>query len=88
MEFQSPHYQHYTKEFQDIAEKFSLDPENLIVEFYTPSSQAILIEQIQDESFKIHINLEENRIISIKRLGNSPNGNSECIKEKYRQFMK
>ncbi len=88
MKFRSPHYKHFTKDFQDIANRFSLDPDNLQVEFYTPRTQAILIEQINDQSYKIHINLEENRIISVKRLGKSNNGNSEFIKEKYRRFMK
>ncbi|MFQ5770639.1 MAG: hypothetical protein ACE5HX_08890 [bacterium] len=88
MEFQSPHYEHFSKDFQKIAKKFSLDPDHLKVEFYTPQTQAIVIEQVDNQSYKIHINLEENRIISFQRLGESHNGNSEFVKDKYRKFMK
>jgi len=84
MEFQSPHYKEYSKDFHQIAEQFSLNPEHLKVEFYTPNCQAILVEEVAEQKFKIHISLEENRIISIQRLTNGVNGN----KEKYRKFMK
>ncbi len=88
MTFNSPHYKDFTKEFKQIAEQYSLDPDNLAIEFYTPQSQAILVENVEDQSYKIHINLEEDRIISVQRIANSGNGNSEDIKEKYRRFMK
>ena len=88
MTFNSPHYEDYTTDFRQIAKQYRLDPDNLEVEFYTPRSQAIFIENVQQDSFKIHINLEENRIVSIQRIGHSGNGDSEIIKEKYRQFMK
>ncbi len=88
MTFNSPHYKDFTKEFKQIAEQYSLDPDNLEIEFYTPQSQAILVENVEDQSYKIHINLEEDRIISVQRIANSGNGNSEDIKEKYRRFMK
>lgn len=88
MEFESVHYRHFADDFQEIAKRFCLDPDHLKVEFYTPRSQAILIEEVENQAFKIHINLEENRIISFKRLGENGNGNSEHIKNKYRQFMK
>ena len=88
MTFNSPHYKDFTKEFKQIAEQYSLDPDNLEIEFYTPQSQAILVENVEDQSYKIHINLEEDRIISVQRIAYSGNGNSEDIKEKYRRFMK
>ncbi|MFQ6113281.1 MAG: hypothetical protein ACE5NG_04225 [bacterium] len=88
MEFQSPHYKHFTEDFQKIAKQYSLDPDKLKVEFYTPNCQAILIEQVNSHTFKIHINLEENRIISVQMLTGASNGESDLIKEKYRKFMK
>ncbi|NIR47330.1 hypothetical protein GWO43_02495 [candidate division KSB1 bacterium] len=88
MEFDSPVYQQFRKDFDEIAKQFSLDPNHLKVEFYTPHSQAILIEEVEDQVFKIHINLEDNRIISFQRLGENGNGNAEYIKNKYRKFMK
>lgn len=88
MEFHIPHYKDYVDDFQEIAEHYSLDPENIKIEFYSPRCQAILTEQIEDYTFKIHINLEEDRIVSIKKLIGNGNGNSETLKDKYRQFMK
>ena len=88
MEFQSPHYKDYTEDFHRIAQQYSLNPDNLKVEFYTPDCQAILVEKVQNDLFKIHINLEEHRIISIQRLSLNGNGNGDRLKEKYRRFMK
>ncbi|MFQ5769897.1 MAG: hypothetical protein ACE5HX_05140 [bacterium] len=88
MEFLSSRYQYFTKDFQHIANQFNLDPDKLKVEFYTPKCQAILVEQVEGHAFKIHINLEENRIISIQMLGGPKNGSVEYIKEKYRKYMK
>ncbi|MFQ5651749.1 MAG: hypothetical protein ACE5IY_17565 [bacterium] len=88
MEFQFPHYKNFQNKVVEIAHRFSLDPDNLKVEFYTPDSQAILIEHVEDQDFKIHINLQENRIISIQSLGNNGNGLSERLREKYRRYMK
>ncbi|MFQ5823473.1 MAG: hypothetical protein ACE5JB_05410 [bacterium] len=88
MELQSPHYKHFTEDFIKIAKQYSLDPNKLKVEFYTPNCQAILIEQVNGHAFKIHINLEENRIISIKRLTKSTNEEADNLKEKYRKYMK
>ncbi len=86
MEFQAPHYKNYVDDFQEIAKQYSLNPEKIKIEFYTPQCQAILIEEIENHTFKIHINLEEDRIVSIKDL--TGNGNTDTFKEKYRKFMK
>jgi len=88
MEFQVPHYADYVDDFQEIAKHYSLNPEKLKIEFYTPQCQAILTEQIEDHTFKIHINLEEDRIVSIKHLTGNGNGNPDTFMEKYRKFMK
>ena len=88
MEFHAPHYKKYVEDFQKIAKKYSLNPEKLKIELYTPRCQAILTEQIEDHTFKIHINLEEDRIVSIKHLTGNGNGNPDTFMEKYRKFMK
>jgi hypothetical protein len=88
MEYHSPHYKHFKEDFQKIAKQFSLDPDKLKVEFYTPQCQAIFVEKVTGHSFKIHINLEENRIISVQMLNGSSSGESDLIKEKYREYMK
>ncbi len=88
MEFQNPQYKIFRKNVTEIAHRFHLDPDKLKVEFFTPNSQAILVEEVEDHDFKIHINLQENRIISIQHLSKNGNGFSETLKEKYRRFMK
>ena len=88
MEFQAPHYKNYIDDFQEIAKHYSLNPEKIKIEFYTPQCQAILIEEIENHTFKIHINLEEDRIVSIKHLTGNGNGNTDTFMEKYRKFMK
>lgn len=88
MKYRSPHYQNFTDDFRKIAKHFSLNSDNLEVEFYTPKCQAILIEEVDRHKFKIHISLEEDRIISVQTINNGANGNGESLKEKYRRFMK
>lgn len=88
MEYELPHYKAYNKELLQIAQQFSLDPNKLKIEFFTPHCQAIVVEQVDGHIFKVHINLEENRIVSIKRLSNGIAGNLDYLKEKYRRFMK
>ncbi len=88
MEFKLPQYKRFRQHFKEIASRFSLNPDHLKIEFYTPKSQAILIESVEDQDFKIHINLQENRIISIQNLSGSSSGFSEGLREKYRQHMK
>lgn len=88
MEFNTPHYKNYLEDFKKIAKQYSLNPEKTKVEFYTPQFQAIVTEQVEDQTFKIHINLEEQRIVSIQRLTTNGNGRTEALKDKYRKYMK
>ncbi len=90
MEFLSPHYREYVEDFRRIAEAFSLDPDHLAIEFYAPRTQAIVIEEVENEKFKLHINLEENRIISCQRISRNGNGNGHAdrLRSKYRRYMK
>ena len=89
MEFQAPHYKDYVEDFQQIAKHYSLNLDKVKIEFYTPECQAILTEQVEGHTFKIHINLEEDRIVSIKDItGNGGGHTDDTFKEKYRRFMK
>lgn len=88
MKYHSPHYENFSNDFQKIAKHFSLNSENLEVEFYTPRCQAIFVEEVDQHKFKIHISLEEDRIISVQQISNGVNGNGVSLKEKYRRFMK
>lgn len=86
MTLQSPHLKPFAKDFEAIAQQFNLNPENLIVEFYIPKQQAILVERVDGQAYKIHINLQESRIVSIKRVAGTDNG--VLMTDKYRQFMR
>lgn len=90
MEYHSPHYKHFSKDLNELAHQYELDPQNLTIEFFTPRHQAIVVEKLDGEAFKIHINLEENRIISVKRLTENgcANGKGAHLREKYRKYMK
>ena len=88
MEFQLSQYRHFKKSLTQVAERFSLNPDKLKVEFFTPNSQAILVENVDNQDFKIHINLQENRIVSFRRLSKNGSSTSESLKEKYRRYMK
>ncbi|TDI86515.1 MAG: hypothetical protein E2O78_02790 [Caldithrix sp.] len=88
MEFPVPQFKKFSQHLIEIAKKFSLNPEKLRIEFYAPNTQAILIERNEDVDFKIHINLQENRIISVQRLSKNGNDTTDRLKEKYRRFMK
>ena len=87
MEYKSPHFKRVEKDFKQIAGRFGLNTDGLRVEFYMPGQQAIFIEQIEDEAYKIHINLQEERIISIQRVSGNGKPYSDKIRKKYRQYM-
>ena len=88
MEYKSPHFKRFAHDFKKIAARYGLNTEGLRVEFYMPGQQAILIEKIDDEAYKVHLNLQEDRIISIQRVSGQGKPYSEKIRNKYRQYMR
>jgi len=88
MEFKSPQFRHFKQTLTEVANRFSLDPDKLQVEFFTPNCQAIFVEDVDNQHLKIHINLQEDRIVSIQNLSTTRNGLTEHLKEKYRRYMK
>jgi len=87
MEYKSPHFKRFQNDFMKIAKRFAINTAGLKIEFYMPGQQAIFIEQIEDEAYKVHINLQEDRIISIQRVSGKGKPDSEQIRKKYRQYM-
>lgn len=79
----------YETEIAAVAEKYKLDLNGLEVESFSPTGLAILVEKIADRRFKVHINLQEGRIISVQKMGTEPadKENSELF-AKYESFMK
>lgn len=78
------------EEILEVAEMFNFDPQHLLVEFFNPGRQGIFVEDVGEVRFRIHLSLEEKRIISVKQIA----GPSERAPgapdpfEKYKVFMK
>ena len=79
----------YETEIAAVAEKYNLNLNDLEVEAFSPTGLAILVEKIEGRRFKIHINLQEDRIISVQQMGAEPADKvSEALFAKYKIFMK
>jgi hypothetical protein len=68
-----------------VAKQYDLNLEQLDVEFFSPGKQAIVVEAVGDRRFRVHLSLEENRIISVKQIDGAA---SEDPFAKYKSFMK
>ncbi len=79
-------YAAHSEEISHIADLFGLNREGLVVEAYIPKQTAIFVETVDDKKFRLHVNLEENRIISVKQLGVDKAEVAEF--DKYMAFMK
>ena len=77
------------KNVSEIAEGFDLDLDNLQVEFFSPGHQGIFVEKVGQRMFRIHVNIEENRIIAVKQIEGplAPSGAGDPF-EKYKSYMK
>ena len=79
----------FEKEIAAVAEKFNLDLENLEIEFFSPGHQAIFVEKVGGRRFRIHLSLEENRLIAVKQIAPElPEKTAEDVFAKYKSFMK
>jgi len=87
MKFKAEHYKKFKNNISEIASRYSLNQDKLLVEFFTPNCQAILVENVDNHNYKIHINLEEDRIVSIQPLDKAA-AKSHNWREKYRRYMK
>ena len=81
---------HYGKNASEIAQGFNLDLKNLKVEFFSPGHQGIFIERVGHSSFRVHVNIEENRIIAVEQIAGpaamKQAGSSDPF-AKYKNFM-
>ena len=79
----------YETDIVAVAEKYNLNLDDLEVESFSPTGLAILVEKIGGSRFKVHINLQESRIISVQKIGaESIDRDSEELFAKYKSFMK
>ena len=86
MKFAHPSLMLFKDEILKTAERYALSSDDLFVETFIPGNNAILVETVQNNKFRVHINLQENRIIAAKHL-NSAEGHREAM-AKYTAFMK
>lgn len=86
MQFSNPRFMLFENEILAIAEKFDLKIDDLTVENFIPNSTAILVENVDGHLFRIHINLQENRIIAAKQLDSDHAEKS--LFAKYTAYMK
>jgi hypothetical protein len=80
----------FDEEILKVAETFDLDPHHLQVEFFSPDRQGIFVEAVADCKFRIHLSLEEKRIIAVKQISGPterPPGGPDPF-AKYKAFMK
>ncbi|MCL4704162.1 hypothetical protein KJ068_03315 [bacterium] len=78
------------EEILNVAATFNLDPHHLQVEFFNAGHQAIFVEEVGAIKFRIHLSLEEKRIISVKQISGPAEhapGEPDPF-AKYKAFMK
>jgi len=80
----------FQEEITRVAESFNLDRDNLEVEFFNPGQQGIFVEKVGNRRFRIHLSLEEGRIVSVKQIEGPGEEASTPIDHfaKYKPFMK
>lgn len=78
----------YEEDIRKVAQRFALDLAHLEVEFFSPGRQAILIETIGERVFRIHLSLEEGRIIAVTQTDGPVQDAESELFDKYKTFMK
>jgi hypothetical protein len=78
----------YEEDIKKAAQRFGLDLAHLEVEFFSPGRQAILIETLGERVFRIHVSLEEGRIIAVKQTAGPIAAGEGGPFDKYKAFMK
>lgn len=87
MKFSDPSLFFLRDDAVKVAKQYHLNTEKLLVESFVPRNNAIFVENVDGNEFRIHINLQENRIISAKLL-NSKKEFDKANFKKYLAYMK
>lgn len=82
MKFSNPRLFVFEDDILEVAKKYRLNTEDLLVETFVPRNNAIFVEEIAGNQFRVHINLQENRIISAKQLNTK-----QLDKEKFEKYI-
>ncbi len=86
MTFLHPRFALFRDDIARVAEDFALDQKKLVVEMFTPNNNVIFVETVAGNEFRIHINLQEKRIVSVRQL-RSENMDAHFF-QKYSIYMK
>lgn len=78
----------FEEDIKQVAQRFNFDLGHLQVEFFSPGRQAILIETIGAREFRIHLSLEEGRIIAVQQTAGPLESGESDLFDKYKKFMK
>lgn len=78
----------FEEDIKQAAQRFNLDLGNLQVEFFSPGRQAIFIESVAGCEFRIHLSLEEGRIIAVRQTSGVPEPVDSNVFDKYKAFMR
>jgi len=88
MDYHDPGLRRFEEDITEMVNYFGLDEKNVEVEFYIPRTQVILVERVQRWRFRIHINVQEKRIIAVRQIeSDAPAMQPEAL-SKYKVFMK
>lgn len=78
----------FAQDIATVAQRFLFDLDHLQVEIFSPGRQAIFIETRGEHIFRIHLSLEEDRIVAVKQIAGPPVPQENDLFEKYKRFMK
>jgi hypothetical protein len=88
MDYQDQGLRRFEEDIIEIVRFFGLDEGNVEVEFFTPRTQAILVERVESWRFRIHINVQEKRIISVRQIEPGVAAAPPEVLARYKAFMK
>ncbi len=86
MQYANSHLMIFSDDVQKVIEQFSLNSDGLLIESFSPEENAIVVENINEKKFRLHLDLSEDRIIAAKQLGVEKSSTHDF--DKYIAYMK
>jgi len=78
----------FAQDIAAVAQRFGVDLQHLQVEIFSPGRQAIFIETRGEYAFRIHLSVEEDRIIAVKQVAGPVLPSDSDLFAKYKTYMK
>ncbi|MCA9734440.1 MAG: hypothetical protein H6696_04905 [Deferribacteres bacterium] len=69
MRFANSHLMIFSEEIDEAIHQFSLNADGILVESFNPGETAIMVEESGGKKFRLHLDLQDSRIIAAKQLG-------------------